>query len=661
MNQLKARNLLAYTTDQLWETLKGPFSLQFDDGEAVETNARETILSSYAWAFHRSYPNTPLLKHHHVRTILGPKRFGPDTTLQLLNNCMWSVYDTYEGAGTVTLDKLSEVTYRLTNVMYNDLTYRLESDITSLDITDYVQVLDIPEILAAKEGAPETIESVLRIHNVIKHHLLNDPRLERNPVSRAVRSGIASMSQVLQIVGPRGEVSDIDNNTFIKPIMRGFAEGLRTLYDSFIESRHASFALAQAKDPLEQTEYFSRRLQLICQTVQNLNKGDCGSTEYMYWTIRDQVIEDGRVTQKCDLDLLAGKYFLNSSGGLSCIGKGDRDLIGHTLKLRSVLHCASKDPYGVCSTCFGEMSLSIPEGSNLGQQCCTFMTAIISQNVLSTKHDAGSSTSEAAQLDNYSKHYLALTPDRMGYMLHERLRSLPTRLVIEAKRAANLNDILAVDDVNHLTSITRISKLEVLGIQVGEEPLQAHKVSVDRRYASMTYAFLAYIKQVGWENNEHGDYVVDMAGWNWAEAILTLPMMRHNQADHAAEIADKLEATVKDMEERDMTEKVDPMIGDLFDQVNTRLQVNLAILEVVVFGGMVVSATKGDYSLPKVGTDRGLGVYNLTIENRSMAAKFAYEHQLASIKDPHNFITWNRLDAPFDPLICPVETLQHLE
>ena len=59
---IHARKLLGFTTSQLWDVLTGEFQLQFDDGEVIQTNDKETLYSSYVWDFHRLYPNTPLLK-----------------------------------------------------------------------------------------------------------------------------------------------------------------------------------------------------------------------------------------------------------------------------------------------------------------------------------------------------------------------------------------------------------------------------------------------------------------------------------------------------------------------------------------------------------------------------------------------------------------------
>lgn len=672
LKRFSARYLTTMTSEQLWSTLAGPFILVFDDGE-LTTNSRETLFSNYAWDFIRKYPSTPMLKHHHVKDLLGNRRLGAGTHLKLFGNVMWDVHDTYIKIPGINVDKLkeelAEMTYRLTNLLYNDLTYKCEQWVTSIDITDYVKILDHPAIKKVKAEATPTAESLEKIHYTVETALMTDPLLTNNPISKAVRSGLSNMGQVLQCVAYRGYISDTDSRYFKRPVMRSFAEGFRSFYDSFVEARHAAMAHAQAKDPLEQTEYFNRRLQLICQSLRNLHRGDCGSTEYLYWTMRDKELDGrGNLLRKSDLNMLEGKYFVNGSGGLSCISKKDKQLLGQTLKIRSVLHCAHPDPYGVCSTCFGQMSDSIldPMTGNLGQSNCTSMTEVVSQLVLSTKHFVGSAEAEYIVLDDFISQYLKIGPDFSSYLLNPDaiLKGKHVRLVIPNQFAINFTDILEVKDVHQLTSTTRVSELPEIGIFEGDGVTMdytVHKVSQDRRMASMTYALLEYIKLKGWTLNEKGYYVIEMSDWDYSQPILTLPMKRYNMSDHSAEIADILESSMKKMDKRIKENAVDPTLGKLFDHVNERLNVNLAVLEVVLYGGMIVSSAEGDYSFPKVGTSRQLGVMENTIDNRSAAAKFAYEHQLRSITSPKNYISPNRLDHPMDGLVSPFEVLQPFE
>ena len=98
----------------------------------------------------------------------------------------------------------------------------------------------------------------------------------------------------------------------------------------------------------------------------------------------------------------------------------------------------------------------------------------------------------------------------------------------------------------------------------------------------------------------------------------------------------------------------------LYDLVNDKLSVNLAVLAVILYGAMIVSAEEGDYSLPKPWTSRGLGVMSMSMAYRSMAAAMAYENHRDMITSPLSYIHTNRPDHPMDGILCPSEVFGHV-
>jgi hypothetical protein len=115
------------------------------------------------------------------------------------------------------------------------------------------------------------------------------------------------------------------------------------------------------------------------------------------------------------------------------------------------------------------------------------------------------------------------------------------------------------------------------------------------------------------------------------------------------------------MQDRDKNVRPDDALIELYDLVNSKLDVNLTVLDVVLYEAMIVSAEDGDYSLPKPWTDEGLGVMSLSMLSRSLSATMAFEDHREAITDPISFISTNRMDHPFDVALCPREVFEHLE
>jgi hypothetical protein len=662
MQKINARSLLSKTTTELWEILTGQFILVMDDGELL-TDHRQTLYSSYAWDFHRKYPLTPLLLRHHVTTLLEGKRMGSDTHLELLGEVMWGVYDAYNALPGQEIDRdpLAEMVYRITNVMYNDLSYRCEAYVVSLDMTDFTEAMNHPRVRHANDTAQPNQRSIDETYGEIKDVLTNGIDLPTNRLSLAARSKLGNVNQILQCISVRGYLTDIDSNVFRNPVMRGFAMGLRSLHDSVVESRSASKSLIFSKSPLQQAEYFSRRLQLMSQTVCRLHRVDCGTTEYLHWTMRGPVRKGSQLIHGGDLKQHKGKYYMDDDGALKVIRGDDRHLIGRTLKLRSVLHCAHSDAYGLCATCFGELSESVPDDTNIGHMCCTSMTQKSSQNVLSVKHLDGSSVVEGITLGADDRKYLRIGVDENSYLLSETIKGMDVKLVIPESRTANITDIVEAQNIDDL-NITRISELEEIGLVVNDgqkEQKPSLYVHIGRRLASMTFPLLKYIREHGWQVDANGNYVIDMKHWDWNKPILLLPLKHINMSDHSRDIAELLESSVDELQLRDKGISPDAVLVQLYDLVNDKLSVNLAVLEVILYATMIVSAEKMDYGLPKPWTERGLGVMSMTMARRSASAAMAYEGHREYITSPLSYIFPNVPDHPMDGILMPAEVFGH--
>ena len=653
MRKINARKLLEYSSIELLSMLTGEFILVFDDNVELITNARETQYSSFGWNFHREYPKTPLLIKHHVKNVINENYLSSNTHLLLLGTIMWDVYDTYVSKMDTPeikfRDKLAKRIYELTNEIYNVFTIHCENHVTSLDILNFIDIINYDKIKNANNAILPTQKSIDETYTVIKDVIYNDKLISNNPIAMAAKSKLVNIDQVLQCISARGFITDTDSVLFKVPITRGYVQGLRSFYDSFIETRSAAKSLIFSKSPLQQAEYFSRRLQLMTQVVQNLHMGDCGSKKYLLWNVRGPIYDNGILKKKGDLQQLVGKHYMDTDGVLKTIRSSDTHLIGKTLKLRTVIHCGHPDPYGICSACFGEMSYSVPESTNIGQMCCTSLAQKSSQSVLSVKHLDGSSIVDGISLSDHYKKYLAISNDENSYLLSSALKSKSIKIVIPITEAPNLIDIMEVSNVTDL-NITRVSELTEIGILVNSD-IESLKVNISQRHASITYALLDYIKHNGWGIDEKGNYLIDMKDWDYSKEILTLPLRHANLSEHSADIASMLESSMSNLKLRDKVISPNTALVELFDLVNSKLTVNLAVLDVVLYATMVVSSEDNNFDLPKPHTQSELGVMVLTIANRSLSAAMAYEGHKQILTSPSSYIHTNRMNHPLDSLL----------
>ncbi|RRC95653.1 DNA-directed RNA polymerase subunit beta' [Schaalia canis] len=199
---------------------------------------------------------------------------------------------------------------------------------------------------------------------------------ERNTVFRMVSSGArGNWSQVQQLAGMRGLVSDPKQKLIERPIKANYREGL-TVLEYFIATHGARKGLADTALRTAESGYLTRRLVDVSQDV-IVREADCGTrgglkiqiaektedgtwmaletnetTAYARTLSRDAVAEDGTVVATAGTDL--GDQLLAE---LVAAGVAE-------VHCRSVLTCESQ--VGTCATCYGR-SLATGKQVDIGE------------------------------------------------------------------------------------------------------------------------------------------------------------------------------------------------------------------------------------------------------------------------------------------------------
>lgn len=658
-----ARKLLKYTAVELMSRLTGQFTLVFDDGEEIQTDWKETVYSRHMWDYHVTYPETPLLKRHHLQHVYKNREIKVGTHGDLISVIHWDVYDlmvkkipgieqlrtgnpskAVQSAEYALRDNLSALAYRIVNNVYNFAANHLAHCVTSLDILDFVEVILHPKIQQIKAEAQSTHESANDAIRQVTEFVMKAPEMDHNRLCMATRAGLVKKAQVVQCIGPRGRVTETDSWYFSRPVMSGFAEGLRILYESLVESRSAAKSLSMSKQELQDTEYFSRKLQLMGMAVKKLHMADCGSKTYLHWKVAER-----------DLKLIQGKYYVDELGKLQVVRRDSKHLIGQTIRMRESIHCNHFDSNGICSVCFGEMSLSVPEETNIGHMADTSMTQKSTQGVLSVKHSDSSTESASITMNDELRRFFRVSDDGNSYIFNKSAEKKVKSVILPSALCANLTDIYLVNDVRDL-NVVNVIELSDIGFFVangGIIEVESVAVKQEGRLASLSHDFLNHIKDTGYTFDERGNYVVSIEGWDYEKSILVMPLKDYNMSDHSKEMADMIEATMGDMEKRDKYVSPDAFLVQLYNMVNSKLEVNLAVLGIVTYGLMIRSAADWDYRLPKEHTRRGLGILKTLMANRSMGPMMAYQGHASVILSPWSFTKKNRPDHPFDAILMP--------
>ena len=659
MNTIRARDMLPMTRQEVLQ-LPRDLTVIFDDNSSIQTTNRKVIYSDYFLDIIRVYPNVSILSRHFVDYVLRGKPLTSRTHIELLQNIYRDVCLTYDLLLPIQKEPLYRMIYKVTNNIYNEVTQLAEPYVASVDVLDFVQIVEHEPVKQATALVTGSEASISRCYDTVTDILKRDPYLNNNAAAIAVRGDMVSLNQVLQCVSPIGRRTEVDGSILPVAVLSNFTRGLNNLYEYIAESRSAAKSLYFSDAKLQDAEYFARRIQLLCMIVEKIDYVDCGSRRTVDWRVTPPSYDEhGNRTYPGDLVFMSGKNYYDDQGVLRQITGDDPNLHGKLIKLRSVLYCQHPDPHKVCEVCFGGLSRNVSRFANLGHLCAATMTQQTTQSVLSIKHLDKSSSGTAIVLNDVSSKYFATDSNKSCYYIRKELADKSIRMTINRDEAIGLVDILHIDNLDSLNPI-RISGIECVEFVVRENdietPMLIH-VSQGNKKVMMTIEFLKYLKNHRWEMDAKSNFVFDMADWDFSQPIFKLPEMEYSYSDHSTLIAKVIESNMKNIADRAQPYSPVSTLEELFSLVNTKINVNIAPLEVIVYSTMI--AQPGEYRLGRNVENPVLGVADLVIKNRSLGTAYTYEDIYRVLTDPRSFFQLDRPDSVFDVFISPKEYLEH--
>lgn len=648
MLHLIARDIINCSEEKIWllDNVSN-CTIVFDDGEII-TTGRRTLLSWYYWRCLAKFPNTALLKRHH----LGTRKINKDTLRDLMGN----VFDIMDMYGEEIKEDLMEEAFAMINHIYNVFTTQLTRYVRSISAFDLVDALFNPTIAAANANVKPNEASIKKTREIIKDTLLNDSSLQHTALSINLNNGSVKAEQTITLVGPIGYREEINGNIFSNPILRGYGMGMQKLQDAMIESRSAAKALIYAEAPLQDSEYFNRRLQLVCQIVERLHVGDCGSTEYLEWHVH-----------KSDLKLIAGQYYYSETG-LKPIRANDNHLVGRLIKMRNVLFCNHLDQNGACSKCYGELAYSIPYRTNIGHVAATTLGEKGSQFIMSIKHHDGTSAALGIDLSPEDRLFIEGEDNATVLYLSQQRKNKSTKLVIARSEAPNLTLVAQRPDKIDLLNIFNITQLEnvkFISEFMGIEEPTIIPVSIGSRKSALSTEMLQYLATNSWGVTPNGDYCIDLCNWDITEPMFILPKKQMGVVEFIGTVKTKLiGADTKDTRSKGVKSRIDnkPLylyndpveaLKDLYTLVNSTLDVNIVHLSTILLAMTIRDPINKDYNMPLPGEPLIFGKYNEILERRSLSVKMAYEGQYNAMFDTVNYLQTNRPAHVKDEALMP--------
>lgn len=652
LSRYKMRDLISLDAETLYRKIakEERIIVEFDDGE-IETHTNITILSTYICFPLTKFPNVPILKEYHLRDN-NPTGKNIDA---FLNKVVWDIH-AFENEKT-NPEYLSKLCIVAVNWLFNDLTVYGASSFSSLSAFDLFEMVEYEITKEALEMVePNEYSITKKVYPAIER-VINDPNiLPNNPIKKAAMAGTLKKGQLLQVLGPMGARTDINQVIFKYPIVNPLSEGIGDLYGSMIESRTGTIALLNNKDLLRKTEYFNRQTQLVAQYVMRLHHfDDCGTDVYLPY----YVTED-------NLETLIGKYYVDDNGEEKWVKSDDNHLINTHISIRSVLGCKHNDPQGVCGKCYGRLRFSIPFNTNIGNVSAVVIGDKITSSVLATKHHVASSSVEKFELGVRERVFMRYgeEPETL-YLSKNAAMHDKIWMTVYSKEVENLANILLVPSLSEYP-IQSVSQLSQVAFQItdkdGFTKGDIAQTSLYNRQASFSRELLEYLREHKWEIDKDDNVRIDLSNFPRDKPLLTLPFKNVNMYDVMVKIKSFLQSgsdgtgrklagysRLKKGEQNYLRNYDNPVnaLTVFSNMLNQKLYVNMVHVEVILYA-MMVRSRGGDYRLPKPGVSGQFDKYNIIMFKRSLSAAMAFEKQDKILSSPDIVSLSPRPDHPYD-------------
>ena len=672
MKTIEARSLLAIETKDVYRFLPDVFKLVFDDGETILSTREQTFYSRYIWIIHEKFPGTPLLKRHYVTSATGDKPMDAGTHTKLITVASKDVINTYQLHDPKARETLQELAFRIPNLIMNEVMSIALSHVTTIDVTDFTELADYQPMVdirnSLRHDDPFIDDTIRAAYDSSMNIVMTDKNLDNNNLVAAVRCGMVSANQFVQCSVARGVPSYKNGVVMGEPVLTNFTEGMYRLYDILAEGQSAAKAMDMQEDPLKETEYFARRLQLLTMTVRRLHQGDCGSRNYTPWRVEGPKKDSkGKVIYKGDIPNLLGKYYLDEENSTpenhvyKVISESSKDLEGKLIYIRTAYRCNHSDKYGVCNTCFGDLSYNVSRFANLGHICAATMTQQSSQSVLSTKHLDASSLAALIMLGAVTSKYFTTNSKKNAVFFRPELKGKVKSFAVSQAEAVGLVDIkvLPWDKINP----SRVSEIENIELTINLKKDESISISVDIKQSDkkgmFTLDFLKYLKEKSWTTDSRNMFVFDVSDWDFSKPVFKFPDVEYSYSDHSKQIADLIEYLKLKGEKKKSITSPDILHQELFKLVNSKLSVSSSCLEVIIYA--LMTDGYNTYGMGRNAPQETLGLADDIIKNRTLSTAYGYENVANTLKNPASFFNNNRPNSPFDVLISPNEVVEEIK
>lgn len=617
--------------------MTGPgHKVKFEDGKVLTMSAGDIVTARYYMEF--------------------PKRLGMQITSDLVTVAMYDngyftggvhtaiishMYKTYINKYLKPNNQLSfdamenswKIIFEIINNLYSELQYNVLEYGVSLSWLDYVDLQKDPDLIKAIEDGLKDRRNPTLIENTNKAVADVMTKYPRNNLAKLYNSKAINRIQANQSVGRRGFTADINNNIHTEAVDVNLTRGLSSSYDMICEQPVMAKALDLSEQAIRYSEWLQRELHLSSMSIQSVLLGDCGNRYYHPWIVKDLK----------ELALLEGTSILLDGKEMELDLELHSDLVGKVIDMRRINDCNYLKSGHVCQHCLGAATYTMPRYASVSLTLITIVMAAIGQAMLSAKHFADSMVLKKIMLKGTAEKYLTvdetnftLKKDRNLKYVYLDHQSYHGYRLLYTNMASKVESL----DASKLSSVNSFYVGVDNGSGVSKERIE---VRMDGRSGILDRDFIKH--SLGNTTlTDSGEYKIDVTNYNGRLFYL------ENKEFAFDQFSNGFKAMLLGYSK---TATVEQAVTEIFNYLNSKLSVNIKVVEILVAAITAEDIPNRDYNIGIDRDTRKVTSYRSVISNRGTGVGLGFERQREILNTPMSYLEttlkpYNPLEAVWD-------------
>lgn len=625
---------------EMWRCPNKRIIVDFHDG-SEECWWREAVLSSYCWRIIDRIDNHEISRDYLIRAHVNRKS---------MENMFNRILSTSSDVVELDYDVIAEEIILAYNRAYNAVRRHLTKYIQAPDAKEIREIVHHPVMEEVYQNMKASHANQRQSYATCSDFIHNHPDMKMNGFARAVREKTVDERQFLTTIVGRYYINDIDNHQFRQPALSGYARGLDNILWSAQESRDASIAELQSKEPVQKSDYLNRRLQGIAAIIRNRVDDDCGTTETIPWYVT-----------KRDLKPLRGMNYQDGDE-VRKVGDNDEFLVGKTIQIYAAPTCNHLHKGAVCKKCMGTISAQIPKHFALGHLSVMGALAEFIQLSLSAKHLIVSKEAITFVLDEDTAAFFKFPKqdDTNTLVLKPNVKYNDGLVEFifrteDLKFMGDLANGIRSEDIQ-LSTATFIEQC-MISIQLKNKDTIRKTMTVSDmgRKSHFSRDFLSYvIDNPDMLTLNRGVVKVNMEKWNRRLPVFNIPLKITGVKDFMKSFERTiLSGSVRYGIDASTPTGIADMMRMCYNIVRECVHISVPHLAVMIASLLIRDKQALDYRLPLPGGKREFSPLGNIYAYRSISQMMAYERRLMYLTSPSLTLAPVRPNHPFDALYFP--------